>query len=522
MAALHLDNPFKDSNPSSNPFTTAATLPNPFARAEAVEGEATFAMVRSGPPVSSQECEDQSVSALELTVLWGSTVLHVEHLSPPRAYVLGDGGDYVVPAERLGAARLCFISESAGDLRVVVPSGAGLDLDGPQGAAVAGDARPVAELSGARSYPILPGMRYHVRLGDLTVVVGRVAAGKATARRFFGSADRGVFAAFGLSALVAASVVGALAAFVPSLGLLPDEDIEQDRVMAIQQYLNAASERERERDQTKLEQDEMQSGNGEVAEGAKHEAGKMGKVGAPVTHKKVAVQGPEDNPDPHLARDRALTEAKSFGFIGILNTLNGDPNAPTVEWGRETSSGTDPFSAMGEMWGDDLGESGGSGGLALSGIGEGGGMRGESVGLGMIGTCGSAVCSGTEHGFGSSVGRNGPGHNTKGPGMRPGQTEVSNGRLPAEVIQRVVRQNFGRFRMCYEQGLAKNPNLTGRVSVRFAINRDGAVKHASNAGSDLPDSGVVSCVVSAYYGLSFPAPKDGIVTVSYPIMFSPG
>ena len=42
-----------------------------------------------------------------------------------------------------------------------------------------------------------------------------------------------------------------------------------------------------------------------------------------------------------------------------------------------------------------------------------------------------------------------------------GATSVS-GRLPPEVIQRIVRQNFGRFRLCYENGLRSNPNL--RVS----------------------------------------------------------
>jgi hypothetical protein len=102
-----------------------------------------------------------------------------------------------------------------------------------------------------------------------------------------------------------------------------------------------------------------------------------------------------------------------------------------------------------------------------------------------------------------------------------GATSV-NGRLPAEVIRRIVRRNFGRFRMCYEQGLARNPNLEGRVAARFVIGRDGAVSNVSNGGSDLPDSGVVSCVLSAFYGLSFPQPEGGIVTVVYPIMLAPG
>ena len=89
------------------------------------------------------------------------------------------------------------------------------------------------------------------------------------------------------------------------------------------------------------------------------------------------------------------------------------------------------------------------------------------------------------------------------------------------MIQRIVRQNFGRFRQCYEIGQRSNPNLEGRVTARFVIGRDGAVSNVS-AGGDLPDAQVRSCVASAFYGLSFPAPDAGIVTVSYPIMLQPG
>jgi uncharacterized protein YjbI with pentapeptide repeats len=107
------------------------------------------------------------------------------------------------------------------------------------------------------------------------------------------------------------------------------------------------------------------------------------------------------------------------------------------------------------------------------------------------------------------------------PHVQMGATTVS-GRLPPEVIQRVVRQNYGSFRLCYEQGLSRNPTLEGRVVTRFVIGRDGAVSNVSGSGSDIPDSGVVQCVVQAYYGLSFPPPEGGIVTVVYPIMLSPG
>lgn len=56
----------------------------------------------------------------------------------------------------------------------------------------------------------------------------------------------------------------------------------------------------------------------------------------------------------------------------------------------------------------------------------------------------------------------------------------------------------------------------------FIIGRDGAVSSVQSAGSDVPDPAVVSCVVQAFYGLSFPQPEGGVVKVTYPIMLSPG
>jgi hypothetical protein len=49
------------------------------------------------------------------------------------------------------------------------------------------------------------------------------------------------------------------------------------------------------------------------------------------------------------------------------------------------------------LWGDDIGEAFGAGGLGLSGIGEGGGGRGEGIGLGSVGTIG--------HGSGTGAGQ---------------------------------------------------------------------------------------------------------------------
>ena len=129
---------------------------------------------------------------------------------------------------------------------------------------------------------------------------------------------------------------------------------------------------------------------------------------------------------------------------------------------------------------------------------------------------------GDKGGMGVGHGPGGGGHVVKAISIRTPPDMHTNGRLPAEVIQRIVRQNFGRFRVCYEAGLRGNPSLSGRVATKFVIGRDGAVNQSSDAGSDLPDQNVVACVVRSFNALSFPAPEGGVATVTYPIILNPG
>lgn len=98
------------------------------------------------------------------------------------------------------------------------------------------------------------------------------------------------------------------------------------------------------------------------------------------------------------------------------------------------------------------------------------------------------------------------------------QPSAAQGRLPPEVIQRTVRAILPRVRQrCFEPALRTNPNLQGRVVVRFVIGRNGAVNLVSNGGSDLPNSNVIRCYVQSFYALRFPPPDGGQVTVSFPV-----
>jgi hypothetical protein len=314
-------------------------------------------------------------------------------------------------------------------------------------------------------------------------------------------------------------------------------------------------------------QDNKEGGTGTRAKG---EEGSMGRP--PGTRTRYGVQGPADNPRPVTAD--VLKDAQEFGMIGLLNQgasgepqpvaaaapapivvttaaarkpgpprdmeieakTSREPAAPSAPWGRDdsptaaqpttpapdASEDRNALQARGNMWGDSVGDSFGAGGLGLSGIGAGGGGKGDGqgIGLGSIGTIGHGAGTGTGSGFGGGHGRLGGAHLAKPPTIRQGATQVT-GRLPPEVIQRIVRQNFGRFRLCYENGLRSNPNLQGSVNVRFTIDRSGGVSDVANGGSDL-EGATTGCVVNTFRGLAFPAPEDGLVKVVYPLRFSPG
>ncbi len=492
---------------------------------------AQYQLVRSGPDVNPDEVEIQHVSSVEVMVLWDSNILFVKHLTPPRSFYVGEGKtDYQLPAE-LAGDRTPVVVARGGSIAAVFPRGSRGSVEIPgQGKFLiddliqAGRARASSEASGGHEFDLPAGAKARIEIeGGLIFQVSAVNAGKPVAAGLLAGLGAAGLMYVALSALAHSGLFAAFAFFMPSMGSDDADGLDRDAMLRMRKYLDAAAEREREEEKTE-QQPDANADNKEGGTGtrAKGEEGSMGNPNTQATGHKYGVQGPQDNPDPHLARQAALQEAAQFGMIGLLNVgAGGDPNAPTAPWGREDSSGNDAMSARGNMWGDTIGDSFGAGGLGLAGVGEGGGGRGEGIGLGNIGTLGHGAGTGTGNGFGSGHGRLGGAHQTKAPSIRQGATTV-NGRLPPEVIQRIVRQNFGRFRLCYENGLRTNPNLAGRVSVKFVIDRSGAVSTAQDGGSELADNSVVSCVVRGFNNLSFPQPEGGIVTVVYPIIFNPG
>ena len=93
------------------------------------------------------------------------------------------------------------------------------------------------------------------------------------------------------------------------------------------------------------------------------------------------------------------------------------------------------------------------------------------------------------------------------------------GRLPPEVVRRIIRANFPRLRACYEAGLNKDRKLVGTVFTHFVIDKTGEVEKVTEGVGTLADKTVRGCVLGVFRTLSFPEPEGGEVIVKYGIDF---
>jgi hypothetical protein len=105
--------------------------------------------------------------------------------------------------------------------------------------------------------------------------------------------------------------------------------------------------------------------------------------------------------------------------------------------------------------------------------------------------------------------------------VRFGKATLSDADYAEEALRDGLEKAHAAFKQCYAPGLVRRPALQGRVTVRFLIDVTGD-PFDLGGGADLPDGSVVNCVVNAVDDLVLPAPKHGPVSVSQPIMFTPG
>jgi outer membrane biosynthesis protein TonB len=108
------------------------------------------------------------------------------------------------------------------------------------------------------------------------------------------------------------------------------------------------------------------------------------------------------------------------------------------------------------------------------------------------------------------------------PTVIPGPVNAE-GPLDKEIIRRILRRHLDEFKECYLPVVAKRPELTGRVTVKFQISRDGQAHRATVEFSQLKHPGVEKCIVQVFRALQFPKPiGGGSVTATYSLLCSNG
>jgi hypothetical protein len=81
----------------------------------------------------------------------------------------------------------------------------------------------------------------------------------------------------------------------------------------------------------------------------------------------------------------------------------------------------------------------------------------------------------------------------------------------------VVARMKGRFRACYQMGLASKPDLSGSVVLVARIGEQGQVESVSGGGSTL--AAIIPCLKAVVQGASFAPPDGGSAVISIPITF---
>lgn len=104
--------------------------------------------------------------------------------------------------------------------------------------------------------------------------------------------------------------------------------------------------------------------------------------------------------------------------------------------------------------------------------------------------------------------------------IEPIESEAwTEGGLDRNAIAAVIQRHLSEVRFCYESGLQKKPNLSGRVSMKFMIGPQGVVTTAQVNNSSLAHPLVENCIRDRLKTWQFPKPQGGVnVKVNYPFV----
>jgi hypothetical protein len=202
------------------------------------------------------------------------------------------------------------------------------------------------------------------------------------------------------------------------------------------------------------------------------------------------------------AQAAKLAQAAEALQVGILAAFNGSSavagalsrsDIPPVDLSGAAASGAAVSSAGGDL------HLGGGGGLV---------QPGHAGGLGNI-----AGATGTGAGTGAGTGQTVAG--PKGDASI-GATSAS---VPVANAERVIAGLRPKFRLCYNQGLAQDPGMSGSVTMTVKIAPNGEVNSADAAANTGLSDSVVKCISRALKNAQFDPPGSSGSVLNVPAKF---
>lgn len=89
-------------------------------------------------------------------------------------------------------------------------------------------------------------------------------------------------------------------------------------------------------------------------------------------------------------------------------------------------------------------------------------------------------------------------------------------------IKKVVKRKLGLIRRCYERKLKRDPDLRGKVVVRFVIHSGGRVIEVEVLENTTGDSDLAACVAGRVSAIRFGPADGGDTLVTYPFLLDAG
>lgn len=258
---------------------------------------------------------------------------------------------------------------------------------------------------------------------------------------------------------------------------------------------------------------------GSQGEGARAK-GTEGSAGKPDSTRKGPPQTAAKRPGPGNPKKAATgmgttSETDDLGVVDMFKNEKGTLNK-VLAGGKGAANAADKLEGYSGF------TTKGAGGLGAAGTGSGGG--GTSEGLGAL----------SDKGAGG--GRKGTGLGQFGSGGKmlggSGKLAIEGGGSPepivmgaidTDAIARAIAAHRDEIKYCYEKEInADNPDMAGRVSIRFVIGASGVVNTAGVASTSLRNANTEKCVVDVIRRIQFPPVRGGgIAEVTYPFVFKP-